>query len=180
MANTFELISTTTLGSNASSISLTSIPDTYTDLQVVVSARATGGSYPAESAWSLFVGFNGSTSSFSARMLNGTGSSVSSISTARYIGWITGLAATSNTFASNTIYIPNYAGSTNKSFSGDGVTENNATAGYQRIAAGLWSNTAAITSIQFTVEDGLGGDFVTGTTVSVYGILKGSGGATVS
>lgn len=177
---TMTLIETKTLATTEASIVFSAIPGTYTDLQLVVSARANGGSYPSESAWSLTIGFNGSTTGFTARNLDGTGSGVASNTSARYVGWLTGGGATSNTFGNCFIYIPNYAGSTNKSFSGDGVNENNATAGYQRISAGLWSNTAAITSIELTVESGVGGSFIAGTTVSLYGILKGSGGATVS
>jgi hypothetical protein len=45
------------------------------------------------------------------------------------------------------MYIPNYAGSSNKSVSIDAVTENNATAAEANLVAGLWSSTAAITSI---------------------------------
>ena len=173
---TMTLIETKTLGTAAASIEFTSIPQTYTDLKLIVSGRADGGSYPGEVGWALTIGFNGSTSNFTARILAGNGASVSSATTARIIGFLTGAAATSNTFGSSSIYIPNYAGSTNKSFSGDAVSENNATTAFQRLCAGLWSNSAAITSIQLDVELGTGGNFVAGTTASLYGILKGSDG----
>jgi hypothetical protein len=92
---------------------------------------------------------------------------------------IPGTDTTSNTFSSTQVYIPNYAGSTNKSVSIDHVTENNATNAYfSGIVAGLWSNTAAITSVKILDQDG--GSLVAGSTASIYGILKGSGGATVS
>ena len=88
-----------------------------------------------------------------------------------------GNTATANTFNSTTFYIPNYAGSTNKSFSFDQVNENNTTAANQVLGSVLWSNTAAITSISLTSP---GYNFVQYSTASLYGITKGSGGATVA
>ena len=72
------------------------------------------------------------------------------------------------------MYIPNYTGSTNKSISVDSVTENNATNNLMNIQAGLWSNTAAITSILFTSDTA--GGFLAGSTISLYKITKGSDG----
>jgi hypothetical protein len=170
------LIATTTVGAGgASSIDFTSIPATpYTDLLVVVSGRstATAGDDP------MRVYFNGSTSSYTVRYLYGSGSGTASGTNGNYTGTtIPDANATSNTFGNVQIYIPNYAGSTNKSFSVDGVTENNGTTALQMISASLWSNTAAITSISL---DLVNGNFTQYATASLYGITKGSGGATVS
>ena len=93
------------------------------------------------------------------------------------IGDDPGANATSNTFGNTSVYIPNYAGSTNKSVSSDAVTENNATTASQQILASIWNNTSAITSI--FVSD-TGSNLVQNSTASLYGILRGSGGATVS
>jgi hypothetical protein len=78
----------------------------------------------------------------------------------------TGSSATASTFGSGLIYIPNYAGSTNKSYLTDWVTENNATAAYAGFTAGLLSNTAAITDVTLT------GSFVQYSTATLYGISK--------
>lgn len=174
MPNTFTLISTTTLGSNAASIELTSIPATYTDVVIKLSLRGTG----ADTSFFSTIFFNSSSANFTSRSLVGSGSAASSSSRTDALLYFVGANATSNTFSNSEIYIPNYAGSTNKSFSIDGVSENNATAGRQEIWAGLWSQTAAITSFKITAGEST--NFVTGSTVSIYGILKGSGGATVS
>ena len=169
MANTFELIASSTVGSGgASSIDFTSIPSTYTDLCVKLSARHSGS--PAQT---YLLTFNGATTNFSERSLEGTGSAVSSFSNVTsgasiYIGSIEGTSYTANTFTSTDIYIPNYAGSTNKSISVDNVTENNATAAYSELVAGLWSNTAAITSMKFQV--GGGNNFVQYSTAYLYGV----------
>jgi hypothetical protein len=166
MPTTYEAIATVTVGSGgASSISFSSIPATYTDLVIKVSSR---------SAFSTFINdpilatFNGSTSNFSAIYLTTNGSSLFSGTFARDIGDSASSSATSNTFSSNDIYIPNYAGSTNKSYSVDHVLENNATSTNMGFVAGLWSNTAAITSITLTSNNG--SNFLQYSTATLYGI----------
>ena len=164
-----KLIESKTLGTAAASIEFTSIPQTFTDLVALVSGRHSA----ANAADYAVLSLNGSTSNFSSRFLQGDGSSASSTTLARFVGNIPGASATSDTFGNISLYIPNYAGSTNKSYSTDAVTENNATFSYQTIIAGLWSDTSAITSMTFTMN---GGNFVIGSTISLYGITKGSDG----
>jgi len=82
-----------------------------------------------------------------------------------------GANATANTFGNDELYIPNYTGSTYKSISSDTVSESNGSAPSDAIAslwAGLWNNTAAITSI--TLSPGAGGTFVQYSTFHLYGI----------
>lgn len=174
MATTFTQIASVTVGAGgASTISFTSIPATYTDLVVKYSLRSTandsGGSTPID----VRLTFNGSGSGYSERMLYGTGSSAASAATSgSYINWAgtqTNNSQTASTFASNDMYIPNYAGSTNKSVSVDGVQENNATAAASRLTAILWSNTAAITSLQLAPDYG---NFAQYSTAVLYGINK--------
>jgi hypothetical protein len=76
--------------------------------------------------------------------------------------------STSNTFANTSLYIPNYAGATNKSYSMDAVTENNATLAGQTIGAALWSNTAAITSIE--IASNFGTNLSQYSSFALYGI----------
>lgn len=171
------LIQTVTVGSGgAASIDFTSIPGTYTDLMIVMSARNTN----AVASYYSVIKFNGSATSFTNRSLGGNGSSAYSFTTpGNFAGEMSGASATSNTFGNGTIYIPNYAGSSNKSFSIDAVSENNGTTAQQDIGAGLWSNTAAITSITLTPDGGY--NYAQYSTASLYGITKGSsGGVTVS
>jgi hypothetical protein len=164
MANTYEAIATVTVGSGgAATIEFTSIPATYTDLLVKVSARASVDTVQAS------ISFNGSTSSRTNIMLYGNGSSAGSesLSDMYSYGNVTSSVATANTFANAEYYIPNYAGSTYKSMSGDSVNERNATTAYSSITASLWSNTAAITSWTITCP---GGNFVQYSTATLYGI----------
>jgi hypothetical protein len=170
-----KLIESKTLGTAQASIEFTSIPQDGTDLVAVISARsARSGAVDDD----LVLSFNSNTSNFSIRRLYGTGSTAASITTpVRFAGYLNGNGATSNTFSTINLYIPNYTGSTAKSYSTDSATENNATESYQDISAGLWNDTAAITSIAFTSNRAQ--NLLTGSTISLYKITKGSDGLTV-
>lgn len=172
---TRELIQRIEVGSGgATSIDFNSIPQTYTDLQVVLSARTTG-SNPGYYVLDAYMKFNGSTSGYSSKMASGYGSGVFSNTTV-FIGWIPSTEATANTFGSTLVNIPNYTSNTNKAYSVDEVSEsNNATGVYSAIVAGLWSNTSAISSISLTPQTGV---FVQYTSAALYGIKRGSDGVT--
>ena len=166
MANTFEAIATVTVGSGgAATMAFSSIPGTYTDLKVVTSTRNTGNGS------GQFLTFNGNSTSYSAkRLIGNNGSTVTS-----HNGGTTNLfllsvdtRATANSFGSAEIYIPNYTSSNNKSVSLDSVNEENGNSyAYDEISAGLWSNSAAITSITLTPE---AGNFAQYSTATLYGI----------
>jgi len=145
MANTYQLIEAKTLGSSAASVTFSAIPATYTDLLVKVSSRNTSSSEIFD------FGFNGVTTNQSSIYLNGSGSAATSATYTLY-GRSVQTGATASTFSNNEIYIPNYAGSSFKSVSVDAVNENNATGAFSSFVAGLWSSTAAITSITFTAS----------------------------
>lgn len=165
MATTMKLIAKQTLGSSAASVAFSSIPGTYTDLLLTFSARTTNSTVPDG-----YIGFNSSTANFSARYLYGTGSGTGSASgVARYLGAQVPTAYTASTFGATEIYIPNYAGSTNKSYSITNTTENNATGSYLEAIAGLWSNTSAITSIELTLS---AGSWAASSSFFLYGITK--------
>jgi hypothetical protein len=166
MADTFVKIATVTVGSGgAANIDFTSIPSTYTDLCLKMSSRAN-----ADTVSSL-ISFNGVTTNLSVRNLYGTGSATgsTSFSDARLYGDINSSVRTASTFANGEIYIPNYAGGTNKSISADAVEENNGTTAFAGLSAALWSSTAAITSITLTPQTG---SYVQYSTATLYGISK--------
>lgn len=160
------------LASTQASITFSSIPQTFTDLLVVTSLRSSRSAVAEQ----VLISLNGSTSSFTVRTLYGNGSSVASFTSARDTVNAPGATATANTFSNSSIYLPNYTSASNKSFSSDDVTENNGTESYQFIIAGLWSNTAAITSLALT--PGAGGSFVQYSSATLYGIKSGSDGVT--
>jgi hypothetical protein len=166
------LVSTVTVGSGgAASIDFNSIPQTGTDLFAVCSLRSTGGGIETD----LFIYVNGSITQ-TGRWLLGDGSAASSASPSSNSARITGASATSNTFGNASVYFTNYTAATNKSFSVDAVTENNATNATQIIAAKSRADTNPITSLSFTDL----GTLAQHSTVSLYLVTKGSGGATTS
>jgi hypothetical protein len=167
-----KLIETKTLTTAAAEIGFTSIPQDGTDLLMLCSLRMSR----ATTGGTTNIKLNGSTANFSRRRLVGSGSSASSQSSSDNVGilFTDGGNQTANTFGNHAIYFPNYTGSTNKSFSVDSVDENNATESYQVLTAGLWSNTAAITSIALYDEGA--SNWVVGSTISLYKITKGSDG----
>jgi len=178
MANeTMTLISTVTVGAGgATNINFTSIPQTYTDLFITYSGRST----QSASLATIGIRFNGSSIAMSGKRLLGTGSAPGAFNTSGTTTLEVGLGpastSTANSFSNTSIYIPNYAGSTNKSFSSDSVEEENSSTAYSAIYASIWPSTAAITDITLSIDLA----HAQYTTASLYGILKGSGGATAS
>jgi hypothetical protein len=165
-----QLISSVTVGgAGAATIDFTSIPGTYTDLVLMLSARATS------TTATITVAFNGSAASFTNIYLQGDGSAVTSTTGTTLVGNASISTNTASTFGNLSILIPNYAGSANKNFSVDVVTENNSTTAFEQIFTGVWANTAAITQVTLSLAN-----FAQYSNAYLYGILKGSGGATVS
>jgi hypothetical protein len=174
MANTFELIESATVGSGgAASITIGSggtIPQTYTDLVVVSSLRITSSSPSAEIARCILK-VNSITTGYNNRLVYGLAGSAASDSTNDYITYFyaTANGAASGTFSSNSIYIPNYAGSGNKAFSVEAASEGNSSSqGILTLSAGSLSNTAAITSL--TISPAEAYTFAQYSTVYLYGV----------
>jgi hypothetical protein len=162
-------ISTVTVGSGgATAFAFTNIPQNYTDLIIKVSAR---GNYAGTSD-QLAISFNGSTSSYSYKQIYGLGTAgVGSQGASAYPdSYISGASATASTFGNTDIYIPNYTSSNNKSLSMDSVGETNGGVVGSSLTAGIWSNTAPITSI--SVLNSLSGTFLQYSTATLYGIRK--------
>jgi len=172
MANTYTLISSVTVGSGgAANIEFTSIPATYTDLIIKLSARSNAAGVSNDLMYYRFNGDN--TNSYIGRWLSADGSSTFSNSqTATAYGIpryaIPAATATANTFGNLEMYIPNYAGSNQKSVSYDSVSENNSSTGYVNMQADLWQKTNAITS--FAIFPYNGSLFLQYSTAYLYGI----------
>ena len=172
-------IATVTVGAGgATSISFSSIPSTFTDLVLVVSARMSS-STPTQ----IGVQLNGTTSGYTYRYENGTTSSDQTGpligGTAMLAGIAPGTGYTANTFSSTQITIPNYTSSTNKSSLAESFAENNASVGQPGYFSAATSNvTATVSSLAVVV--GNGASFVQDSAATLYGIAKGSGGASVA
>jgi hypothetical protein len=173
---TYKKISTVTVGSGgALAIEFTSIPQTYTDLVLRLSTRIDeAGQGRCYVRWR----FNDSATGYSYRWTYGFDSNnVSSVLdsnlTAAHIYITNGPLSTSSTFGNTEFYIPNYTGSSNKSFYIDGVTENNTSSTYMlSLSSSFWANTAAINKIALQPNPFGGGTlkFVEHSTATLYGI----------
>jgi hypothetical protein len=172
MATTYTLISSVTVGSGgAANIEFTSIPQTYTDLVVMLSGRTTAN---GDNYGETDLSFNGAPTgtAYSWRNLEGRGvsafSSSGSSDSAIYLRDVNGSGSTASTFSNNSFYIPNYTSSNNKSISANTVTENNFSQAIALLTAGLWADSSAITSLRFTVTYGT--SFAQYSTAYLYGI----------
>jgi hypothetical protein len=163
-------IGVATVGSGgAASIDFTSIPSTYTHLQIRGIARTTDITSGTQS---LFLQFNTDTGSNYARhYLNGSGSAAgaggAASQTSVFAGTTIRAGDTANTFAVNVIDILDYA-NTNKyktTRSLSGVDTNGA--GFVQFMSGLWQNTNAVTSIKLLPNND---NFAQYTQFALYGI----------
>jgi hypothetical protein len=169
MANTFVQIANITVGAGgAASMDFTSIPSTYTDLTLLVSARGTANL--ASNGHYYGIKLNNSSTNFTQRFLQASvGPSVSSGTSSSSTGnYMPPSDFTSNIFSNNITYLPNYTSSTNKSFSADSLAENNSSTTFYLLLNGLlWSQTTAINQITLTPG---GGNFAQYSTATLYGI----------
>ena len=172
---TYVAIAKTVLTGTQSTVTISSIPQTYTDLLVVTSVRFT---YPSVYTTWLTMRLNNDSSSsvYSANYILAQGSSVSSSRFASgainraYPYYTDGDLSTTNTFGSGEFYIPNYTStSLSKIISATGVSETNDTTNNIILpSANLYTGSSAISSIVFTVVGATGMD--SGSRFDLYGI----------
>jgi hypothetical protein len=159
------LISTVTVGAGgAASIVFGSggtIPQTFTDLLLVLSGRTSDGTGAYQT---VTLSINGSTANQSERYIYTTGSSTTGTTYSQVELWASGNGSSANIFGNMQLYIPNYFGSATKPMSWDVTADNNGSSCIQVVGAGLWSNTSPITSLT------LNANFVQNSTASLYGI----------
>jgi hypothetical protein len=165
MPATYEKIATTTLGSAAATITLSSIPATYTDLTLVLIGTTSNTNY-------IRLQFNSDTATnYSYTILSGNGTTATSTRNSTQSSILcNNSGSTSTTVPTLTNFnVFSYAGATNKTvlvtrsgdLNGSGAQEN---------IVGLWRSTSAITSITILLNGA--GDYSIGTTATLYGILK--------
>jgi hypothetical protein len=170
MPNTYTLIASNTVGSGGvTSFTFSSIPSTYTDLVLNMSLRSTSAT-DASSSFAI-VRFNSSTSNYSTRRLYAyDGTTVGSDTSAGQDTVYGGTTGTTNTFNNDLIYISNYASANNKPIYVDNVSEqNSATKYWLGLYSWLWSNSAAISSINVLADVG---SFAQYSSFYLYGISK--------
>lgn len=171
MPNTYEKIATVSVGAaGTSSIDFTSIPGTYTDLTILCSLRTDNSA--SSYGEMVYIKLNGSTTNFTLKRLEAYGTTVSASSeTDGRFGRANNAAQTASAFSNILLYLPNYAGSTNKPWYSDAVNDTNGSTNEMFFHGALWSNTAAITSISLVGSE-VGSKFVQYSTATLYGIKK--------
>jgi hypothetical protein len=169
MPSTYEPIATTTLTSSAATITLSSIPSTYTDLRMVAFLKLVGG--PSGGVANEYFTFNGDTASnYSRTRLIGDGSSATSTKTTNSSSALQTYTPAAGGVGLSIFDIFSYSGSTFKTVLwSDSADVNAAGSGIVCRAVGLWRSTAAINSITW---QNAGDTYAAGTTITLYGILK--------
>ena len=164
MATAYKLISSSTVGGGgATDITFSSIPATYTDLIIKGSFRGTGTGSP-----NTMLDINGVSTNRTMKWVQGNGGAVSSYNfTTADIGTANTTTQTANTFCSFEIYLFNYSSASNKCFGVESVQESNTGTVYVDLLAGLWSNTAVITSLKVYINGQNLGQY---STAYLYGI----------
>lgn len=162
--NTYTALRTTTLTSSAATVTLDLTGITgYTDLVLVCNVI-----YDTTTA-NVQLYYNGDTgSNYSTTILAGNGSGVTSTRfSSQSNGWLTDYyGGTANEPFTKIIHIMNYANTTTYK---TGICRNSS--GREAMAGvGLWRSTAAITSL--TLKQG--GNFLSGSTFTVYGVTAGA------
>ena len=161
-AGDYESIATVTVGSGgAANVEFTSIPSTYTHLQVRFMGRSTG-------APDTKMQFNGdtTTTNYRTHTVYGDGSSTAAASFANtaYIGYI---ATATSTFGVGVADILDYA-NTNKYKTTRSLAGYDANgSGYAILYSNLWMSTSAVTSIKIYPDSG---NFAQYSHFALYGI----------
>lgn len=170
---TYQLISANTLSSNTSTVTFSSIPQTFTDLVLKLSVRSTEGSFTNDA---LRMRFNGSSSSvYNETFIRGDGSGTAVANTtinntSELVALVNTEASGQSTFSNVDIYIPNYTDTGFSQQSGAMTAmENTTTAAYITTLAGRYSPGTAISSITFAFY-GTSSNFLSQSSFYLYGI----------
>jgi hypothetical protein len=169
--STYNPIATVSIsGSSTSTISFTSIPQTYTDLFCIVNGR---NSYAPITVSQIIPQFNiDGTGNYSYTILRANGSTTTSArsnnSNFTYGGSLSSAGAPANIFGSCYFHILNYSNTTTfKNLLCRSSADLNGS-GELDVAISTWRNTAAINAVTF--GQSFGTAYVAGTTATLYGI----------
>lgn len=156
-------------------VTFANIPQTYTDLKVVMSVRAASGTDVAQG---VYCQFNGDGSlNYSGVTLRNASNAVnvyrSNSSNAMLELDITNSANQANIFTYVDIYIPNYTSNRFKQIIAHSAKEDNNTASYTYniLRSNLFRSNAPITALQIGTNISAP-NFATGSTITLYGISR--------
>jgi hypothetical protein len=177
MPTTYTLISSTVIGSNMTTVTISSIPSTYTDLNMLIVAKSSF----VDTNWDqIRARYNGDTATnYSDRDIYAQEATVNNASAGTanqqfnnagmYIP-ASGDSAGTATWSNINFYIPNYTSATNKPINHYTVKRcDNNNNDFMTLDAGLWRNSATISSISFFLGFE---NFLAGSAFYLYGIKK--------
>lgn len=166
----FDSIATANPSAGTSYVDFTSIPSTYTHLQIRAICRSNDGSSGNNNG--LYVRFNSDAgSNYAFHFITGNGSTVAAAGvTSQTEMFVNGAnprgGDLANTYSANVIDILDYANTsknkTVRTLSGDDLNGS----GVVRLNSGLWMSTTAISSIRVFME----GNFAVNSQLALFGI----------
>jgi hypothetical protein len=164
LSGSYESIASVTVGAGGQSVvTFSSIPSTYSHLQVRVIARSAGTSLAG-----LYISINSSVDPVIGHYIVGDGSSVTAAANGnKQYGWAIGSSQLANTFTAEVIDILDYANTNkNKTVRSLAGYELNGSGGVA-LFSGLFNTTAAINALNIYLPTGNIGQY---SSVALYGI----------
>jgi hypothetical protein len=163
---TYESIQSTIVPSDITTVTLSSIPNTYTDLVLVIQP---GNSTSSGAA--IRHRINGNAGSlYSSFFIDGlTGNAIAARATDQTqmdLGWRLGVPTT----GLDTMYVINYQSYTNTNIPKSVLHRGGGPSQAVDICMGVWRDNSAINSLSFTIGQPSSGNFVAGSTFTLYGI----------
>jgi hypothetical protein len=186
---TMTKIDSYTVGSGGiASVTFSNIPQHYTDLKIVISARdtnANSGNFFANIV--MLLNSDSNTQNYGWTLgysLSGTMAAISTgLSGGYYVIYNPSSSATASTFGNSQTTILNYSSNRYKPISDESQAEGNSLATFLSISTGIWRNTSPVTSLTFQSMT----LFAQHSTITVYGVqsmkkavgnsIKATGGA---
>lgn len=166
MPATYEPIATTTLGSNTSTITFSSIPGIYTDLILIANC---GKKNNVANTINVRVNSD-SSNNYSSNRFWDSGSGKASDLFSNNSNMYTQTVAYNTIGSLMTFMFMNYSNTTTYKTMLARQNTSSINDGGAGISIGLWRSTSAITSIQLELDFGSGNQFITGSTFTIYGI----------
>ena len=172
----FESIATVTVGTATATVTFSSIPATYTHLQIRASLQTVRATYPLNK---IFWRFNSDTASnYSAHAVFGDGASATSTdenttAISGFDNFSTNTGNSSEVYGALIMDILDYANTnkykTTRALSGFDVNGTIAAYGGRvGLTSGNWRSTSAISSVTFTVDNAA--DFAADSSFALYGV----------
>jgi hypothetical protein len=161
MAITYDNITTTTLGSNSSSITISGVPNTYTDLKLIYVGANN------DTPWLSLQFSNDTVDNYSSTSIYGDGSSVGNFQESGSTSMRIGYPLNSTTPSLVELDIFSYTSSGYKTVLSR-LSNNLNGSGHSWRNVGLWRNSSSVSSIKLLAPGG--SLFYAGATVTLYGI----------